>query len=454
MKQKIEEDFRDIFRRIKRRDFSGNTGIAVKNSIYQFSANSLAKVGSLFFTIIMARLLLPELFGLYSLALSTILIFVAFSDLGIGEALVRFVSKSLGKNKNVKAKSYTRYLAKIKFSLVMLFGLVLILSARFISDTYYQKPLFLALIAGSLYILFVGVVAFIQSILQASDYFKGIFYKEIIFQITRIIIVPLVVLFSLKQTHTQEINLFLIILALAFVYFILSLFLLILLKLKISYLKVKPKKISSPEKNKLNKFMFAISATAISGIFFGYIDMIMLGRFVFAEFLAYYRVPFSLISSIVPLIGLSIVLLPIFSRMKGKRLENAFGRSVRITLLISFMAFLFVLFFASPIIRIIYGTEYLPSINILRIFSFLLLTYPIGTIYTSYFVAKGKPIIITKVLITSTIINIVLNYILIKLLIVYGDIFAVFGVSIATLFSRYLYLGGLILAKKKEKLKG
>ena len=452
MKQELKEDIRDIFGRIKRRDFSGNTGMAVKNSIYQSSANFLAKIGSLFFTIIMARLLLPELFGLYSLALSTILIFVVFSDLGIGGALVRFVSKSLGKNKNIKARAYTSYLAKLKLFFIILSGLILIFSARFISETYYQKPLFLALIAGALYILFVGVVAFIQAILEASNYFKGVFYKEIIFQITRIIIVPLAILFSLKQAHSQEINLFFIILSLAFVYFIVSLFFLILLKFKVNYLKEKSKKISSSEKNNLNKFMFAVSATTISGVFFGYVDMIMLGRFVFAEFIAFYRVPLSLIAAITPLISLSVVLLPIFSRMKGKRLEDAFKRSTRITLLVSFMAFLFVLLFASPIIRIIYGTEYLPSINLLRFFSLLLLSYPVSSIYISYFISKGKPIIVTKVLIFSTVMNIILNYILIKSLIVYGDIFAVFGASIATLISGYFYLGGFILAKKRSEL--
>ena len=109
MKQKLAGDIKNIFRRIKDRDFEGNTGMAIKNSIYQFSTTLLAKIGAFFFTIIMARLLLPELFGLYSLALSTILFFVTFSDLGIGEALLRFVSKYLGKNKDTKAKSYTKW---------------------------------------------------------------------------------------------------------------------------------------------------------------------------------------------------------------------------------------------------------------------------------------------------------------------------------------------------------
>ena len=89
-------DIKDIWQRIKKRDFSGNTGLAIKNSIYQFSTNAFAKIGSLIFTIILARLLMPELFGLYSLTLSTILIFGAISELGVTQTMVRFVSKEFG----------------------------------------------------------------------------------------------------------------------------------------------------------------------------------------------------------------------------------------------------------------------------------------------------------------------------------------------------------------------
>ena len=74
-----ENQIKGIFSRIRRRDFSGNSGQAIKNSTFQLATNLVAKIGSLFFTIIIARLLMPELFGLYSLALATILMFSAIS---------------------------------------------------------------------------------------------------------------------------------------------------------------------------------------------------------------------------------------------------------------------------------------------------------------------------------------------------------------------------------------
>src|SRR3989344_7019812 len=91
-----ESDFKSFFNRIRERDFSGNMGLAIKNSTYQFSSNIVAKVGALIFTIILARIILPETFGLYNLVLSTIMFFYVFSDLGTNEALIYFSSKNLG----------------------------------------------------------------------------------------------------------------------------------------------------------------------------------------------------------------------------------------------------------------------------------------------------------------------------------------------------------------------
>jgi len=454
MEYGVSKDFKDIFRRIRQRDFSGNTGLVIKNSIYQFSTNLIGKIGSLIFVIILARMLMPELFGLYSLALSTILIFVAFSELGIGQTLIRFVSKEFGKNiKSKKAKSYVIYLAKLKLFLTFVSILILIISAKFISNTYYQKPLFLALIAGSLYILSVGIVGYLRSLLMASNYFKGIFYNEIIFQVTRLIVIPLFILFSLKQILSNEFILFYIILGLGFSYLISLGFLLFLPKNKLKYLSEKGKKLSYLEKQKVNKFILPVSATVITAAFFGYIDMIMLGRFVLSEYIAYYRVALIFALTITPLITFSAVLLPVFSKMKDEQLERGFKKSVSMILLLSLVLFLFVFLFSPFIINFIYGEEYRNSINILRFFSLLLISVPLSSIYDSYFVAKGKPIILARFLVISLIINIILNFLAIFLLIDYGNLLVVHGVAGATIFSRFFYMFGLIVMKNKEKLK-
>ncbi len=440
------QQFLEIFNRIKKRDFTGYTGLAIKNGIYSSATTIVEKIGSIILVIILARILMPELFGLYTLALSTLLLFVTFSGLGVGQTLIRFVSQALGKNKQSKAKAYVLYLAKIKIVFLFVIMIILAISSRFISQTYYNKPIFLALIAGILYVLIVGIMGFVQLFFQATNNFRILFFKQVFFQVLRLIIVPIFVLYSL-QHFTSETSIMVIILSLSFVWFLSLLFLLIFAN-KISFLKTKATKLKRKEKKKLNKFVWWLSVFSLSGLFVGYIDVIMLGGFVLSSFIGYYQVAFTLISSFAPLIFFSSVLFPIFSRLKGKRLERGFKKSVKITFILSLIIFLFVFIFAPMIIKIIFGSNYLNSILLLRLLTFLLISLPLISLYTSYFIVKGEIKIITKLLIVSMIINIVLNYVLITWLIDYSQFFAVIGVCIATVTSKYFYLICLIFYKR------
>ena len=445
-----KSDFKSILIRIKNRDFSGNTGQAIRNSVFQFLTQITQRVGSLILTIILARMLMPELFGLYNLALSTIMVFVTFSELGVGTTLITFVSKSLGKKNKKLARSYFIYLGKIKFFLVFLSTMILLLSARFIANNYYQKPIFLALIAGSLYILFSGFVNFFQSSLQSFNYFKGIFNNEIVFEISRIILIPLAAILTLKYSLSNENILFYIFIAFGVSYLISSLFILFFPYRKINPLPNQKKNLGSVEKKQINKFFLAASTLTLSGIFFGYIDKIMLGHFVAAEFIGYYSAAFSLVGALSTVIGFGIVLLPIFSRINSEQLERGMNKSIKVTLIISALAFLAVLALAYPIIFIVYGSAYNYSINMLRAFSISLLIFPLMGVYTVYFMSKGKLQILAVLLFISTLINLGLTYFLITYLLRFGELTATYGAIIAVIVSNLFYLLGMMIWRKRK----
>ena len=443
-----EKDLKEIFTRLKKKDFTGNTGLIIKNSIYQLSSSISAKIGSLIFTIILARLLMPELFGLYSLALSTILIFSAFSSFGIGDSLVTFISSALGKGKNKLAKSYLVHLGKIKILLLFISIIILLLSAKFISVEYYKKPLFLALVAGALYILFSEIINFLGSILQASNYFEGLLYKEIAFQISRIILVPLIVIFSLKNQMSNEMTLFYIFLMLALSYLVAIIFMLLTSKNKINFIKSKSEKLEKNKKKKLNNFFWITSIFILSGVFFSLIDRIMLGAFISSEPIGYYSAAFSLISAIASLVGFGGVMLPVFTRVTKKAMKKGFRKSLQIVFLTSFVLFILTLLFANLGILIAYGSAYSQATNLLRILSPLIILIPLIGVYSAYFMSIKKPKKPVIWLVISTIINIILNYILITILLKKGEIMAVYGAIFATLISQVVFLTGLIFSKK------
>lgn len=441
------KEIRGLFGRVKRRDFSGNTGQAVKNSTYTLATLIVAKGGSLLFTIILARILMPELFGLYSLALSTIIIVAIFSSLGIGSAMIIFISKSLGKKKESEAKGYFNLLLKWKTFLIVGTATILVIFSKFIAENYYQKPIFLALLAGFFYILITQALGILDTLFQAMNLFRPLFYKELIFQVARIILVPLTIIIFLK--NPSNILLFYIMIALTISY-IFPLVYLFILRRGISFLSKKEKKVSSKQKKKLVKFILPLSAIVLSGFLFGYIDMILLGKFVAGEFIGYYSAALNIINSFLALLAFSsVALFPIFGRLSKERLERGFRKSRKMVIFLSIFSFIAVFSLASPIIRIIYGSTYSPAINLFRILSLLILSFPLNSLYQTYYVSQMKSAIISKLLIFSTILNIILTYTLITALAPQGGYYSTMGAASASVISRYVYLTLLIIYRKK-----
>jgi len=444
----VLREFEETFQRLFRRDFSGNEGSAIKNSTWNLMTTVWGKAISFIFTIVIARILLPELFGLYSLALSTILFFNLFSELGISTAMLTFVSKSLGNNDPKKARAYYDYLLKYKFGLIVLSSSLLLISANFIANNFYNKPIFYALLAGAIYIPAISLQSYLASAFHSENNYKFTFFKESLFQILRIIFVPLAILYSFKFPTPWII--LSIILATAFVHILVLLFLAVSTKKSVGFLKQKSKEnLTSEEKTNVRKFIIPLSLIVFSGLFFGYIDTIMLGHYVEGTYLGYYGAAFGLIGAAAAIIGfLPGALLPIFSRIKGKSLKRAFRKTRNWLILISISAVIFTIFTAEYIL-IIYGAEYLPATKILRMLSLLLILLPLANLYDTYLISRERTKIIAILLISSTILNVFLNWFFITEGLKISMMQAVVGAATATMISRAIYLVGIMFAKKR-----
>jgi len=342
------------------------------------------------------------------------------------------------------------YLGKIKFFIISVLIVVLVVSARFISNTFYNKPIFLALIAGTLYILFYGLTLLLQSVLQSFNKFRAIFFGETIFQFFRIILISLAVLLSLKFALSNELLLFYLFLALGVSYLLVALFLGYILIRKVKIFGAEKLVLSGKQKKQTNKFLIALSASTLSGILFSYIDRIMLGHFVAAEFIGYYTIALSFVSAASVFAGFGSALLPIFSRVNKNKLEIGFKKSIKLSLIFGIVSTILILILASPIISIIYGREYLAATNLLRLLSLSFFTLPLSGLYTVYFMSRNKPQIIAKLSIISTVLNIVLNYLLITTLLGYSSFAATFGAGIALLLSQFFYIAALEIARRRD----
>ncbi|MCR4285196.1 MAG: oligosaccharide flippase family protein [archaeon] len=445
------KDINEIFKRLKKRDFSGNTGQAVKNSSYTFSKTIFSKVGSIIFTVILARVLLPELFGLYSLTFSTLVFFSLISDLGISNALVNFVSKAIGKGDYPKAKGYFLNLFKIKIYLTILSTVIILASAYFVSVVYYGKPIFYALVVGAFYVAVVSIMTFLEFILVSENKFKMINKKEIIFQLLRLAGVPIFVVLLMRTSLSGEGILTAIFALLTIINLLVIFYVYFYLRKHSVFMGLIEKKLNQQEKIRLKKFLIPIFTMSLSGILFGYIDIIMLGHFVRGEFIAYYSIAFNLASSAGLILGFSaIALFPIFSRLSKTRLNEGFRKSRRIVLLFSTLGAIALFFIAKPLILLVYGIEYFPAIYLLRLFSVILITEPIISLYNTYYMSQERTQIVAVLLISTTILNIILNYWFISNGLKIGMLAAVEGACYATILSKIAYLVGIGITKSRN----
>jgi len=189
----------------------------------------------------------------------------------------------------------------------------------------------------------------------------------------------------------------------------------------------------------------------MAGLFFGYIDTLMLGHFVSGSFIAYYGAAFSLVGGASAIIGfISLAVLPIFAKKNGKALEGIFRKSRDMTIFLSLLAGVFTYFVAYYVVKFAYGVEYLNTVPILKYFSILVVLLPIIGIYEGYFTTQKKTKKLATLLVTSAILNIIFNVFgILYGLKVAGEMGAVFGAVFATILSRFIYLVGLVRFRRK-----
>ena len=429
---------------IKKGEKENLTKIVLKNSAYNFTTTLISKIGGLIFTIILARLLLPELFGIYNLVLSIILIALTFADLGINTTALRYISDALGKNKKSKARSYFRYLFKLKGFLVILVIITILILAKPLAYNVFNKPaVFLPLIFSCLYIIMVSLRSFFVMLFLALKNLRVLPLLDFSLQILKIIFSLFAILFLSSQYKISG-----IFVALAISTF-LSIIMIILILTKKEKNIIFGKKISI-EKPKILRYLRYIGIASISLIFFGSIDTLMLGRFVEAAYIGYYRAALSLVITVAALLSFSGIFLPIFTQIHRQRLKRGFQKTFRYIIILATPMAFGLMFVARYFILAIYGPEYMFSTSSLYVLSLLVIIVPLIALYSTIFQAKEKPKILSKFILIALLINIVLNYILIKCLLIFSQEYAILGAGIATLVSKSFYLAALAIKTKSQ----
>lgn len=424
--------------------------IALKGSAYNLVSMLILKFGGLIFTIIIARMLLPELFGVYSLILSIAAIILTFADLGLNNTLLRYLSYSAGKRNKDLSRGYFKYLFKMKCLLILFSVILLLVLSKYLSYSIYKNPLlFYPLIFSCLFIISESLLVFFGISFFAEKDFKFPVFFDTSLQILKIVFSVLAILIFTDSFKISGIFI---------AFFISSFFTLILmffvLKKRNNFLLIGETK--KFDKSKVNSYWKFMVLASISLAFFASIDILMLGKFVSPEYIGYYRAAMSLVIAIASVLSLSWVFFPIFTQIKGMRFQRGFNKILRYILIFSIPATVGIIFIAKYLIKAVYGDSYILAASSIYFLSLLILTTPLIGLYSIVFQSKEKPQIVNKSVIFSLVVNILLNVLAIFLF-KNNPLFIIAGVGLATSLSRMLFLGLLVFYAKKEfnfKVKG
>jgi len=420
------------------------TKIAIKSSVYNFSTVFVNKIGSLVFTIVLARLLLPELFGVYALTLSIISIIITFTDLGINISTVRYVSYALGKNKKSRARSYFWYLFKLKGIITITVIFITLLTSKYIAYNIFGKPaIFLPLIVGTFYILMESLNGIIGSLFAARKDWSKVPFIELVSQASKIILSVMAILFLSENLRISGI---LVSFALAGVISLIITTVILFKEGREIFLG----KTVDIDKSRVKNYIGFMSVASISIIFFGSVDTLMLGKFVDAEYLGYYRAALGLVISLSALLSFSAILFPIFTQVSGDRLERGFQQTLKYLLILTVPMTFGLMMIAKFAIFAVYGKEYLVATMPLYILALLILIAPLVELYSSIFRAKELVKSLAKFTFISLLINIIFNLVLIKNLLPFGQEYALLGAGLATIVSRGYFLTRLIVKTKHK----
>jgi len=404
--------------------------IIAKSSIVIFIGLFLSKLLTYVYRIIIARNFGPEVYGLFALAIMISGWFILFSSLGLVEGLLRYLSWYRGKKEYQKIKYIYNISISLTFITGILSGILLFFLAEFISiNLFHSTELIIFLKVFAIIIPFFLFARIFLGVLQAFEQISWYsFILNVLENIVKVLVIILLILIGVKSNAV-----------------IFSYSLAIFGTFLASYLACKYKvpeifgkyKLKKETKKDIRKEFFSYSwplmlSGTLAGIFY-WIDTFSIGYFidVFSVGLYNVAIPIALLMNIVPEIFIKIffpIITKEFSKKRFKVVKELSQQVGKWIFILNLPVFLIMILFPGVIINILFGPTYLPATNALKILA-------IGSFFSSLFwipiqllFTLGKSKLLFMNLVIASIINIILNAVLVPK---YG----INGAAFATTFS-------------------
>lgn len=399
------------------------------NSFFFGLAEYQENIIGLLISILVARQLGAEDYGRYSLMLWFVALGVMLVAGGVITSIIKFVAELRGSGSISAIPSVVGYNRKIlyfKFPFAIgIIAILLLLLDHKLPDNNVKYLFWIVLLA----ILPKCLQAFYVSVLKGMESFRRLFWVNVI--VTPVNLLAVIAVVIAGGGIYSFVCLYL---GISMLYFLVS-----------SYFanrEIRKKHTGqspSPaplEKKRMNRQIRLLYFTGLVGFFVDrQMEVFFLNMFATPEAAGYYNVAFLLSVSAVDLIpGLVVgVLLPVMAKSTSESLQiqaYRYREAGRYLMLLTAPVIIFVAAYSDHIISLLYGKEYHASALPLAILVLSSVLGPLAGSASSILVSHERQHLVLRLILVFAVLNIVLDYILIKLFALNG---AVIGFSIIKL---------------------
>lgn len=430
--------------------------LIVKTSFIVLVGLILSKVLGYTYRIIIARYFGPEEYGIFSLANVILGFFIALFGLGLSEGIIRFTALYRGEGKKDKIKYLFRWSSKLLAISGIIGAIVLFLTSNYLSiNLFHNAGLIYYLRVFSILTLISLLVQPFLSLLRGYEKIAVYsFYFNIFQNVIKVISLILMVWIGFKSKSIALSNLIAISFMLVGLY----------LASRVNIGEVFTKFNLTPESKKeiraqVSGYSLPLMFFSILSLIFYWVDTFSLGYLKSAVEVGVYNaaVPIAMLLFVIPEIFMQLFF-PLISKEYGRNNRQLITQlSKQVTKWISIASFpIFILLFLFPgaALNLLFGSQFLGAEMALRI---LLLSAILTTTFTVSqqllsMAGKSKTILISMII--ATIINLLLNQILIpiKTLWFIDNATGINGAAAATLISNLIFLTLIFIQSYKYTL--
>jgi O-antigen/teichoic acid export membrane protein len=426
-------------------EFKNSLKFIAKSSVVVFLGVILSKIFTYVYRIIIARNFGPEEYGLFTLSIMIAGWFIAFSNFGLNNGLVRFIAIFRGKNQKKNIKSAFRFSLKVTLVTNFVSGIILFLLSDIISNSIFNEPgleLFLKFFSLS-----VPLTVILEIFLAVALGYEEIgwysFIHKILIGFLRVSLIIILIIFGLALT-----SIFISYLLAIFIGLIASI---LLLATKFRYIFTKDHNQKNEGKlfKKIASYSWPLLFYGIIWQIFHWTDSFVIGLFKTAADVGIYNaaVPLAFLLTAGAQTFLE-VFFPIINRENAKKnyktveaLSKQVGKWI---FMINLPILALLIIFPGEFLNALFGSEFLGAKNSLRLLAIGTMFLSVSNISNRLIAMGGRSKIILFDVLFVFIVNLILNITLIPKYGITGAAFSTMAslITLSVIFtfqSRYYF---------------